>query len=111
MAPVREHQSHPDDCNPPISKSETHVPIRRQESTIVENDTPDVLDFVQHRAVREQRHVHRSLDAIEAAVDDLDDDPFYEDEEKAIEALLKLIRKSRDRAADASRSLRIAGDD
>ena len=77
----------------------------------MENDTPDVLDFVQHRAVREQRRVHRSPDAIEVAVDDLDDGPFYEDEEKAIEALLKLIRKSRDRAADASRRLRIAGDD
>jgi thioredoxin-like negative regulator of GroEL len=75
----------------------------------VEKATPAIADITQRRAIREQRRVHRSPDAIEAAVDDLDDDPFFEDEEKAIEALLKLIRKSRDRAADAGRRLRIAG--
>ena len=73
--------------------------------------TPPVPDITQRRAIREQRRVHRSPDPIEAAVDDLDDDPFYEDEEKALVAVLKLIRQSRDRAANAERRLRIAGED
>lgn len=75
----------------------------------MEKATPTVADITQRRAIREHRRVHRSPDVIEDAIDDLDDDPFFEDEEKALEALLKLIRKSRDRAA--GRRLRIAGDD
>lgn len=77
------------------------IGTHRKASTM-EKGTSDVPNITQRRAIREQRRVHQlRQDPIEAAVDDLDDDPFYEDEEKAIEALLKLIRKSRDRAADA----------